>query len=126
MRHWRGCAIAIAVLLGTAATTASANRADLAPYARLVHSSEGPHLLAIARNAMRGYWDTGIAPDSIVTPDWPGPPAGVYVTLTRGRETRACVGSAVPTRGTLPATVRALAIEALRADRRRPPVRREE
>lgn len=56
-------------------------------------------------------------------PDWPGTPVGVYVSLVRGRETRACVGAPAPLRGTLSETVRALAREALRADRRHPPVR---
>jgi len=51
---------------------------------------------------------------------------GVFVSLTRGGATRACVGSATPLGGTLAETVGSLAVQALHADRRHPPVRRDE
>jgi AMMECR1 domain-containing protein len=89
-------------------------------YRRFASTEDARTLLEIARVTMEGRaWARA---DTIA---WPAVPAGIYVTLTRGRETRACVGGAPP-RGTLVECVRALAVEALRADRRRPPVRREE
>lgn len=106
--------------------SALASAAQLAPYARLAGSGEGRALLAHARASMRGYWAGAPARDAAGVPGWPAPPVGLYVSLARGRATRACVGSAAPVRGTLAETVRALAVEALHADRRRPPVRREE
>ena len=89
-------------------------------YRRFAGTEDARTLLEIARVTMEGgSWGR---PDTIA---WPAAPAGIYVTLTRGRETRACVGGP-PLRGTLVECVRALSVEVLRADRRRPPVRREE
>jgi AMMECR1 domain-containing protein len=143
-----GAAVILALALaGTATAAAGPEPAPLAPYARLAAGPEGRALLGIARRAMEAYWaapsapgrpareDSGLAAaspdagdpaDTVALPEWPGAPAGVYVSLVRGRATRACVGSPVPLRGTLVETVRALAVEALRADPRRPPVRRHE
>jgi AMMECR1 domain-containing protein len=98
----------------------------LAPYQRFAESSDAPRLLALARAAIEDHWRERPASADTVSIDWPGAPAGVYVTLTRGRETRACVGSPAPTRAGLVETVRSLAVLALSADRRRPPVRRDE
>src|SRR5439155_2406207 len=58
--------------------------------------------------------------------DWPGPPCGVYLSLARGRGTRACVGSLTPLGGTLAATLRELARRVVSDDPRHPPVRYEE
>ena len=106
---------------------ARASRTDLEPYAGLTGSPGGARLLAFARASMERYWSGApAAVDTAGVPQWPGPPAGVYVSLLRGGETRACVGAPAPVRGSLAETVGALAVEVLRADRRRPPVRREE
>jgi AMMECR1 domain-containing protein len=109
--------------LACAAVLASADRAragaELDAYRAFARSDGSARLLAIARAALRH--DTAAADTS--APEWPGPPCGVYLTLVRGAETRACVGSDAPLRGSLVETVRVLAGEALTADRRRPPVR---
>jgi AMMECR1 domain-containing protein len=66
------------------------------------------------------------APQTAPTLDWPGPACGVYLSLARGRSTRACVGSLTPLAGTLGATLRELARRVVADDPRHPPVRREE
>jgi AMMECR1 domain-containing protein len=97
------------------------------PYATFVRSPEGARLLAIARESMRSHWDerSPRAARAEAIP-WPAAPRGVYISLTDGNGTRACVGNATPYRGSLVETVRALAVQSLQADRRHPPVRREE
>lgn len=122
-----GVAVAIVVAGAIAASAIAGPQPQvLSPYARLARTDQGRALLALARASMEGYWDPAAAPRAEAGPPWPGTPAGVYVSLVKGRATRACVGSPVPVRGTLAATVRSLSVEALRADPRRPPVRREE
>ena len=78
-----------------------------------------------ARAAMARHWDPD-SPDTAAAVGWPAAPVGVYVSLLRGRATRACVGMSSPSSGTLSAAVAELAVQALAADPRRPPVRREE
>jgi AMMECR1 domain-containing protein len=83
-------------------------------------------LLAIARESMRAHWgdrSTRAHADNI---PWPAAPRGIYISLTDGNGTRACVGNATPYRGSLVETVRALAVLSLQADRRHPPVVRSE
>ena len=75
---------------------------------------------------MEAHWQDGAAAADSAAPDWPGPPTGLYVSLVGPRGTRSCVGSVVPMRGTLSASLAALAVEALSADRRRPAIRRDE
>jgi AMMECR1 domain-containing protein len=114
--------IAAAIVVATVIASS-----PLAPYERLARSPSSTRILAVARAAMEDHWRAAAAgADTIQAPDWAGEPVGVYVTLLRGRESRACVGSATPTRASLGETVRSLAVEALSADRRRPPVRRDE
>jgi AMMECR1 domain-containing protein len=91
----------------------------------LARSPGAARLLAVARAALASHWD-GAAVDTAGAPDWPGPPAALYLTLVRGRSTRACVGSPLPPRGSLADCVRALAVAALASDPRHPPVRRDE
>ena len=109
-------------------------------YRAFARSPAATALLAEARAAMCAYFDPASVPtrprtghlqrpDGAATdtmPAWPGAPVGVYVTLVDGHTTRACVGSDAPLGATLSETVRALAAQALRADRRRPPIRRDE
>lgn len=99
--------------------------AALEPYRTLVRTAEGTRLLAEARAAMRAHFGLGSpAPASAADlPDWPGAPAGLYVTLVNGRSTRACVGAAAPPGATLGESVRMIAVQALQLDRRRAPVR---
>lgn len=117
MRRTFAWALACAGVLASAPPARAG--AELEAYRAFARGGESARLLAIARAAMRH--DT-LAADS-AAPGWPGPPCGVYMTLVRGAETRACVGSDAPLRGSLAETVRMLAGEALTADRRRPPVR---
>ena len=114
----------VAFLLGQGSALAAAPAQD--PYVTFARGPRGMRLLAIARDAMRAHWGESVrshAPDSI---GWPAAPRGVYVSLAGAQGTRACIGSATPYRGGLVETVRTLAVQVLQADRRRPPVRREE
>jgi AMMECR1 len=115
----------VSTLACAAAIAAPATAAELDPYRALARSDDGVRLLAIARDAMTRGEASGAAADS-AAPAWPAAPTGLYLSLVRGTTTRACVGSASPLRGSLAATVRALASESLTADRRRPPVRADE
>lgn len=119
----RRVTLAAAALLVCAGAAQAADA--LAPCRDLARTPAAARLLALARAAMESYW-SGAPVDTAGVPDWPGEPGALYVSLARGRATRACVGSAVPPRGPLAECVRALALDALRADPRRPPVRREE
>jgi AMMECR1 domain-containing protein len=124
-RAWALAAIACACALACA--PAARAQSELDPYRALARSAGASRLLAIAREAMtRGDAGAIDAAADSSAPAWPGAPTGLYLSLVRGATTRACVGSAAPLRGSLAATVRALATEALAADRRRPPVRAEE
>lgn len=127
------CAAVRAAALGVGAAIAIIRIASAAPgdgleaYRNLARGPERAQLLAIARAAMEAHWDA--ARDTAATGAdvaWPGPPAGLFVTLAGPRGTRACVGSVTPTHGSLGATLQALAVEALSADRRRPAIRRDE
>jgi AMMECR1 domain-containing protein len=124
-------------LLATLAVPCSsaAEPSVLEPYRRLARSPEGVRLLTLARETMERAGGLNadstlvhqpVVPDSVARTAWPGPPLPVYVSLVRGRETRACVGVDGAARGTLGETVAAVALETLRADRRRPAVRPEE
>jgi AMMECR1 domain-containing protein len=114
-------------ILASSPAAASAPAADDA-YRAFVRSPPASHLLTIARDAMRRHWGerTTGAPRDAADISWPAAPRGVYFSLTDGLSTRACVGSVTPYRGGLVQTVRALAVQSLQADRRRPPIRREE
>jgi AMMECR1 domain-containing protein len=97
---------------------------ELDAYRVFVQRPEARRLLAVARNAMERYWEDARTVDP--GPAWPDAPVGVYLSLVDRAGTRACVGNSTPYRAGLSETVRTLAIESLQADRRRPPVRREE
>lgn len=107
----------------------------LAPYAALARSPAAATLLLRARAAMERHWEprgereAGAAvttDDTVATTAWPGAPVAVYVSLVRGRATRACVGREGTSFATLSEAVEVLGVEALAADRRQPAVRREE
>ncbi len=116
---------ALALLLsGRWAFAAPADPA-LAPYRDLARTPAAARLLALARAAMESQWSDA-PPDTAGVPDWPGVPTGLYLSLVAGTATRACVGSAAPARGSLADCVCALALAALAADPRHPPVRRDE
>lgn len=119
----RLCALLLfATVLGVA--PAHAASPELAPYEAFAHGTAAEHVLAVAREALcvaAGRCDSLRAS----APDWPAAPRPLFVTLTRGRSTRACLGRDEP-RGSLGESVRELAREALSGDLRRPPVRAEE
>ncbi|HEX6030175.1 MAG TPA: AMMECR1 domain-containing protein [Tepidiformaceae bacterium] len=96
------------------------------PYAMFARSPQGARLLVIARESMGAHWSDSPSRADTVDIPWPAAPRGIYISLTDGQGTRACVGNATPYRGSLVETVRALAVQSLQADRRHPPVRREE
>jgi AMMECR1 domain-containing protein len=116
----------LASFFGSVAADARTDTPGLDAYRDFAQRPEGRRLLAVARDAMRGYWDGAQGADTSAALSWPGAPVGVYLSLVDASGTRACVGSTTPYRGGLPETVRALAIEVLQADRRRAPIRREE
>ncbi len=133
MRSLRAAIVALSVMTTLAAPNARAGADPLAAYRAFVRTPAAVALLASARAAMLAHFDGYEAPASAPIPAaadsgtaWPGAAVGVYVSLVDGRTTRACMGSDVPLASTLGGTVRALAVLALQADRRRPPVRREE
>jgi AMMECR1 domain-containing protein len=112
--------------------SAPARAADALDAYRALPRAERMRVLACARAAIERACAHGDsthtaadAPDSLA-PDWPGSPCGVYLSLARGRSTRACVGSLMPLGGTLAATLRELARRVVSDDPRHPPVRREE
>jgi len=137
----RRAAVALLLCVGMWNGVAAATGNDeLAAYRKLARTPERTRLLASARRAMEAHW-TGstAAADSAATaasdsisavpapaPDWPGPPTGLFVSLVGPRGTRSCVGSVAPVRGSLTASLAALAVDALSADRRRPAIRRDE
>jgi len=123
----RLAALSVAAAIGGITTAVAGAPAALVPYERLARSPAAPRLLAVARSAMLAHWDSAsAAPDTSRIPDWPGEPVALYVTLADGPRTRACVGTPAPMRGSLVETIRALAVQALAADPRHPPLRRDE
>ncbi len=125
------CTASSLIALGLAAAVAATSCDPLEGSRAFARTPAARMLLAEARAAMAAHFAgepgamtgaTGTAMDSVA---WPAAPAAVYVSLADGRNTRACVGRATPG-GTLRGTVRELAVQALNADRRWPPVRRED
>jgi AMMECR1 domain-containing protein len=117
---------AVLLTVSISLLAAAAPAPDVEAYRAFVRAPRAATLLAVARDAMKRHWGEGAKPREIPEVPWPAAPRGVYVSLTDGRATRACVGSVTPYRGGLVETVRALAVQSLQADRRRPPIRREE
>ncbi len=117
----RAAALGMTVLLATLLpTSARAVAPELAPYAAYARSAAGQQLLAAVREAL--CVAAGRC-DSLRTsaPDWPAAPRPLFVTLARGRVTRACLGSEQP-QGTLCETARRVAADAMVADRRHAPI----
>lgn len=106
------------------ATTSAGLAPELDVYRVLAHSPDAARVVAAAREGVCVAVGGGVR-DSVTRAEWPGAPRPVYVTLTRGRATRACVGTDAPM-GTLAETVRMLGQRVVDADRRRAPVRRDE
>lgn len=112
---------------GVAPPAPSATAPELAPYRALARNradSEG--VLAAARLGLGMALGDAEPPPVLRVPEWPGSPRPVYVTLVRGRTSRACVGSDSPLGGSLAATLSRLGERLADADLRRPPVRAEE
>ncbi len=105
----------------------AANAPELAPYRALARDrADAEGVLAAARLGLGMALGTAEAPPLLRVPEWPGSPRPVYVTLVRGRASRACVGSDTPLGGSLAATLTRLGERLADADLRRPPVRAEE
>lgn len=111
-----------------AATAPGAGAPELEPYRVLAADrAAGERLLEVARAGLETT--LGLAPAEAAgagAPEWPGSPRPLYVTLARGRATRACVGADAPPGGSLAASLRILGGRLADADRRRPPVRADE
>lgn len=110
-------------LVLVAALAASPSGADpLAPWRALAREPAGRTLLASARAVM----SEAEPPAEDAALELPLPPAALYVTLSRGGVTRACVGQDPPASADLARAVAMLAAQVRTGDRRRPPVRRDE
>jgi AMMECR1 domain-containing protein len=125
--------IAIACIAWAALAAGAVTADELDAYRALATSPGRDAVLAFTRAALREYFENDGAvataapatPDSLV-PDWPGAPTGLFLSLTRGASTRACVGTATPLAGTLAHHLRRLAAQVLTSDPRHPPVRAED
>lgn len=105
----------------------AANAPELAPYRALARNrADAEGVLAAARLGLGMALGDAEPPPVLRVPEWPGSPRPVYVTLVRGRTSRACVGSDAPLGGSLAATLSRLGERLADADLRRPPVRAEE
>lgn len=109
-----------AAWLAFSASGARAAAPELAPYAEYVRGAAGQRLLESVREALcvaAGRCDSL----KTAAPDWPAAPRPLFITLARGRTTRACLGSDEPL-GSLTETARRVATDAMTADRRHTPV----
>lgn len=112
---------------GVATPAPSANAPELAPYRALARNrADAEGVLSAARLGLGMALGVAEPPPLLRVPEWPGSPRPVYVTLVRGRASRACVGSDTPLGGSLAATLTRLGERLADADLRRPPVRAEE
>lgn len=114
---------AVALLAGAA----GAGAPELEPYRALARDrAAAAALLAAAREGLASAVGEAPIASEAAAPAWPGSPRPLYVTLARGRETRACVGADVPPGGSLAESLRLLGARLATHDRRRPPVRADE
>ena len=105
------------------AVLAAAGSPELEPYRALARDPAAcESLLAAARTGLARGFEPGESMPASSAPAWPGSPRPVYVTLVRGRATRACVGSDMPLGGSLGATLEALGERVVASDRRHPPL----
>ncbi len=106
------------------ATLANVSSPELDPYRALARDpAVRESLLAAARVGLARGLDADVASSNVPAEiAWPGSPRPVYVTLARGRATRACVGADAPLGGTLVRTLVALGEQAVASDRRHPPL----
>ena len=127
---WRLWARLAALLLASSLFAPAARAGDALDAYRSLGRGDRERVLRCARaaieRAVSPARDSASAPADSLAPDWPGPPCGVYLSLARGRSTRACVGSLTPLGGTLGSTLEALARRVVSDDPRHPPVRRDE
>ena len=132
--HLASRSIAIACIAWATLVAGRVAADELDAYREFATSPRCDALLAFTRAALHEYFEndgaaaaaaTPATPDSLV-PDWPGPPTGLFLSLTRGASTRACVGTATPAAGTLAHHLRRLAAQVLTSDPRHPPVRADE
>jgi AMMECR1 domain-containing protein len=108
------------LLLAVLAATGSP---ELEPYRAMSRDPAAcESLLAAARAGLSRGLEPGAPAPAATGPAWPGSPRPVYVTLARGRATRACVGSDAPLGGSLAATLEALGERVVASDRRHAPL----
>ncbi|MCC6649809.1 MAG: AMMECR1 domain-containing protein [Candidatus Eisenbacteria bacterium] len=118
---------ALLALVATVATAAPLAAPELAPYRALARNPlDAAGALQAARIGLATALGESDVPSLTRVPEWPGSPRPVYVTLVRGRASRACVGSDVPLGGSLAATLMQLGERLADSDLRRAPVRPEE
>jgi len=118
---------ALLALVVTAAVAAPLPAPELGAYRALARNPlQAAGALQAARIGLATALGDGEVPKLTAVPEWPGSPRPVYVTLVRGRTSRACVGSDVPLGGSLAATLMQLGERLADSDLRRPPVRAEE
>lgn len=131
----RAAVVTTCLLFATAIAVIPAHAADALDSYRALSRHDRARVLACARaqlelpclpvDNLAGQLADQARADALA-PDWPGAPCGVYLSLAKGRSTRACVGSLTPLGGTLAATLRELARRVVSDDPRHPPVRCDE
>lgn len=120
-------ALVLAAWIGAAPSSPATSAPELAPYRALARNrADAEGVLAAARLGLGMALGDAEPPPVLRVPEWPGSPRPVYVTLVRGRTSRACVGSDAPLGGSLAATLSRLGERLADSDLRRPPVRAEE
>jgi AMMECR1 domain-containing protein len=126
-RSLRPAFFVLLALLAICAPAGAGPAPELEPYRALARDHAAcESLLAIARGGLAAALE-GRAPAAAgATLVWPGSVRPLYVTLARGRATRACVGSDVPPGGALAEALSRLGGELATSDRRHPPLRAEE
>lgn len=111
--------LALALLAGAP----GAGSPELEPYRAFARDRVAAEsLLAAAREGLASAVGEAPAAAAPPAPAWPGSPRPLYVTLARGRATRACVGADTPPAGSLAESLRLLGARLATHDRRRPPV----
>lgn len=117
-------AASLALLLGGAwatATWAAPDAPELEPYRALARRRGAvDSVLTTVRAALLAAVEGADVP-APRAPEWPGSVRPLYVTLVRGRATRACVGSDGPS-GSLAESLAHLGDELATHDRRHPPL----
>lgn len=108
--------------------TASADESPFLEQARLLKSTDGVRLVTMARAILEGVVLEGELDPAIPVPEskQKAAPFGLFVTLVKGKQTRGCYGSMVPTGRTLEDLLVEATVGAARLDPRSKPIHQRE